>query len=162
MAEITYEIVKDIFEYDPITGNLIWKSPRSKIRVGEVAGYIAKCGYRMVGINGKYHLAHRIVWLLCHGQLPVNFIDHINGKRTDNRLENLRLASRLDNAKNRSIHKNNKCGFKGVSPRRGKYTATIRVNGKNKFLGDFDTPEKASDAYIAMAKKIHGEFMRNV
>jgi hypothetical protein len=84
--------------------------------------------------------------------------DHINGDTLDNRRANLRLANRFENSRNKPKRKHNKSGYKGVTLQRGLWFATIRVNGKNKVLGKFNTPEEAYAAYCEGAKKYHGEF----
>jgi lambda repressor-like predicted transcriptional regulator len=88
-------------------------------------------------------------------------VDHINGNRLDNRRENLRICTQHEN--NRNIWKpdQNRSGYKGVSfdARRSQWRARIKdQNGKEKWLGYFDTPEVAYGAYCAAAKECHGEF----
>ena len=89
-----------------------------------------------------------------------DIVDHKNGDTLDNRKENLRITDKTGNNQNRKIHKNNKCGYKGVCWDRGKWTAHIAVSGKNITLGRFTEVLDAARAYDAAAKKDHGEFAR--
>jgi hypothetical protein len=87
-------------------------------------------------------------------------VDHINGNRLDNRRENLRLATRSQNAKNVGKKPSNKSGFKGVHKhgRNNSWVAQISVENKMIHLGSFKTPEEAALAYNAAAQRLHGEF----
>jgi hypothetical protein len=88
-------------------------------------------------------------------------VDHKNGDTLDNRRENLRIATSAQNNANHRMHKSNKSGFKGVcwDKRRQRWRATI-FKGKQYYLGYFDTPESAHDAYVAKALELFGEFAR--
>jgi hypothetical protein len=88
--------------------------------------------------------------------------DHINGNGLDNRRSNLRAATKAENGRNRGVQRNSKSGLKCVyfEKRRSKWRASIKVDGKRKHLGYFDTPEGASLAYQAAAKRYYGEFAR--
>ncbi len=87
--------------------------------------------------------------------------DHWNGIELDNRRDNLRFATVSQNGANRKISKNNKCGYKGVCFHNGKYQASIRANDNNIYLGRFDTPQQANQAYAEAAAKHFGQFARN-
>jgi len=115
---IDSKYVNECFEYDRLTGNLIWKrrplhhfSSEKGMRTsngrsaGKVAGTLKvkgerKTSYINVCINGRLYLAHRIVWLLINGSFPDNQIDHINGDGLDNRIENLRDVTPKENSNN--------------------------------------------------------------
>lgn len=119
------------------------------IRRGKPAGTLTKNGYVRVRINGQLLMAHRLIWEMFNGPIPEGFeIDHINHVRTDNRIENLRLVTHADNAKNQSIRKNNKTGRCGVSWKDSckKWCAQISVNGKVIHLGLFSSFNKAVSA----------------
>jgi hypothetical protein len=106
-------------------------------------------------------MAHRLAWVLAHGENPPadKQIDHINKKRDDNRLSNLRLASGTENRINGRLSPRNSTGMRGVYPMRGRYAARIKcLDGRRHFLGSFDTPEQAHHAYMKAAKALHGEF----
>ena len=133
-------------------------------RIGVAAGGIVKTGYRMVRVGDRQYLEHRLVWLLFNGEMPTSGteIDHINGIRTDNRIENLRLATRAQNNGNRKKTDANTSGYKGVSWHSGarKWRATIQTGGRQVHLGFFADAASAHLAYIAAAKAIFGEFAR--
>lgn len=98
-----------------------------------------------------------------HGPIPEGMvIDHINGYPWDNRIENLRLASRAQNNANAVLSTRNTSGFKGVSRKSGKqkWVASLQVDGSDVHIGCFDTAEEAAKAYAEAAKKHFGEFAR--
>lgn len=101
-------------------------------------------------------MAHRLAWLYVHGEWPSKHLDHLNGNRTDNRIENLRQVSVAENAENtRRPHRDNKSGYLGVCKKRGKWLAVIQIKGKYTRIGLFDTPEMAHEAYLAEKRKHH-------
>lgn len=105
---------------------------------------------------------HRVILERELGGILVNdeYCDHKNSNPLDNRRENLRIATRNDNARNAKKSKANTSGYKGVSRFRDRWQASIRVNGKKFYLGHFKTPEEAHEAYCIAAKKYFGEFAR--
>jgi len=130
-----YEIVRNLFRYNG--ENLVWDVRRSGATKGRVAGKVLPDGYRYVRVDGKWRLAHRIVWLHQKGYLPENGLDHINRNRSDNRLCNLREASKACNMRNAGNPMNNTSGVKGVSfdSSRKKWLAHIMVSKKLYNLG---------------------------
>lgn len=88
------------------------------------------------------------------------FVDHINGDATDCRRENMRLANRAENGWNRGPNANNASGYKGVfwNSKLQKWHAAIKVNGKNRSLGQFASAEEAAKVYDAAAREHFGEF----
>ncbi len=165
---VTAEYVCSRIDYNPETGALIWKpiveqSSIDKMWNTRFAGkkitHKNSSGHIQFGMNGKNYLAHRMAWLIVHGDLP-DLIDHANGVRDDNRLCNLRPATRSQNSSNTRRRSDNTSGYRGVSHRCHpiKWSAFIGVNGKTLHLGNFDRPEDAAHAYDAAAKKYHGEF----
>jgi len=149
--------LKEILEYEPITGLFIWKKniKRSKTtKKGSLAGSKDSNGYINIKIKGKVHKAHRLAWLYVTGEHPDKDIDHINHISGDNRFSNLRLVTKSENQKNRRLNKNNKSGCVGVSQKKsGQWQAHAQSNGKNKLLGTFDTKEEAITARIKANKK---------
>ena len=168
-------VVRELLSYQPKTGVLRWRHRnRQWFRsdqecrrwnsryAGTDAGSIKGTGHMMVKILSKSYLLHRIVWLYVYGQLPGTQIDHINGRKTDNRIENLRLADHTINAQNKkSPNKNNKTGLLGVSldGASGKYVAQIQTGSKKQHLGYFSEPKQAHAAYIHAKKRKHQGFV---
>lgn len=117
-----------------------------------------------LGIPHTWHL-HRMVLerKLSRALTPTEYVDHVNGNRLDNRRVNLRVASKLENARNCKRYKNNSSGYKGVrfAKKHQKWQARIRVEGKLLHLGLADTPEAAYEIYKEAAQLYFGEFARN-
>ena len=152
---VTQYRLKQLLNYDPVTGVFIWNVRRSTTATkGSVAGRIESKGYLQIGIDGIRYAAHRLAWLWVHGSMPKDVIDHINGKRLDNRIVNLRSVSFSENLHNfRKVHPHSKSGLLGVSynnktAMQGKpWIARIQRFGKRVYLGAFTTPEEAHTTY---------------
>jgi hypothetical protein len=162
-----YDVVllKEWLHYDQLTGVFTWLKNRGSRKVsGLTAGCALHTGHVQIMFAQKAYLAHRLAWIYMTGQQPLDMIDHINGNPGDNRWGNLRACTHAENMKNRKIHSNNKCGFKGVwkdcSRALKPYVAEIRANGKKTRIGRFETAELAHEAYIEAALKLHGNFSR--
>lgn len=145
-------IEKLIFEhlkYTPETGKVWWiKHPRRSTANNTEAGNMMQNGYRKLKFFGKQYLTHRIAWLLHYGKWPTGDIDHIDGNPANNKLSNLRDVPHSVNIQNRkSATSKNKTGFLGVVKRKNKYAAHIYKNGKQIYLGLFETAELAHQAY---------------
>lgn len=108
----------------------------------------------------KMYLAHRVAWAIHYGEWPKSDIDHIDGDKKNNRINNLRTALPAENLRNKKKTKANKSGLKGVSwdASRGRWRAVIAKNGRQKFLGYFDDIEHGHAAYVAASASMHGEF----
>jgi HNH endonuclease/AP2 domain len=159
---LTQERLKELLSYDPETGEFIWFVSRQggAGKAGMIAGLVGvnNCGYKLICIDYVMYLSHRLVWLYVHGRWPYHQIDHINGKRDDNRLINLREATQTQNNQNiRKPQSNNTSGYLGAywDKRKGKWGATIQLNKKSTFLGYFNTVEEASRAYLTAKLKYH-------
>lgn len=151
------EELNSILAYDPLTGILTWKDNRSNMIQGSVAGSVNSAGYKTITINSKTFRVQRIIWIMMFGYIPNDFfIDHVNGNKIDNRLENLRLATNSQNQQNRPAPKNNSSGYRGVTwhKQMNKWMARISHHGKRKNIGFFDSAEDAYKAYKNEAKKI--------
>ena len=156
---ITQERLHELFDYDASTGNFIRKTNVTyNAKIGDVAGCKDhSTGYLRLRIDGKAYYCHRLAWFYVHGSLPAMQIDHINGNRTDNRIENLREASNYENCLNNSLRTNNTSGYIGVSWSKNmkKWESYITSNQKRIKLGYFDDPEKAHQAYVEAKQKLH-------
>ena len=157
---LTAETARQSLSYCPDTGVFIrLQSGRTRhCNVGLPAGGATSTGYVTISVAGHSYKAHRLAWLICHGEWPSGQIDHINGIRTDNRLLNLRVVNNRENAENkRHATKLNKSGYLGVSWHKGqrKWRAEIKHKGKKIYLGTFATSEDAYEAYLQKKRSIH-------
>ena len=146
-------------KFDYKDGNLYWKAKTKGIQVGDRAGCINKDGYVIVGLDGKKQMAHRIVFCMQYGYMP-EFIDHINGDKTDNRIENLRECTRAENAKNAKLRKGSFSGLKNVRWRKAenKWCVSMRIHGKEKHLGYYHDIELADLVATEARDKYFGKF----
>lgn len=146
MSDLTQEQVKELFDYDEENGWLIRKKDERGRVVNRPCGVKpARNGYGQVNIDGKVYLTHRVVWLWHKGEWPEHEIDHIDQNKMNNRIENLRAATRSENQHNRSTNSNNSSGYPGVSfdKNTNKHKAYININSKQIYLGIFNTAEEA-------------------
>lgn len=158
---ISQSRLRYLLDYDPDTGLFVWSNPTSRrVKRGRIAGNIDSMGYVQLSLDNRDYRAHRLAWLYINGEYPSEEIDHINMIRSDNRIANLRKATRHQNARNRVAYASSTTGFKGVIRSRNKFSARITVDGKPMHLGQFDTPESANEAYETAARKFFGEFAR--
>ena len=159
---LTQSRLKECLSYNPETGEFRAFSTAGARRAGSVAGSNHPKGYTAITVDGHRHLAHRLAWLYVYGVFPSGDTDHINGVKTDNRIVNLREATRSQNMANLGALSNSKSGLRGVRyyARTGRWIASIRANGKTVHLGYFATAEPASQAYREAAIRLHGEFAR--
>ena len=158
---LTADVLRSRFSYNPVSGvftRLIGVSGRNT-KAGTVAGSKDNQGYLKITIQGQFFKAHRLAWLHVHGEWPKFEVDHINGNRSDNRIENLRDAPRGLNSQNeRSARISNRSGFLGVcSPTKidKKFLAVISVAGKSIRLGRFDCAEDAHKCYVDAKRRLH-------
>lgn len=154
--------------YDPSTGIFRWRwrdgvaEAANRCFTGKVAGRNCRHGYKQITLDGVPVMAHRAAWAVTYGEWPVHEIDHINGVPSDNRIANLRLATRAENTRNTKVRRDSSSGVKGVQPMRdtGRWVAAIRENGRRKHLGCFATIAEAQAAYQAASERLHGVFAR--
>lgn len=150
------EELKILFNY--YNGNLYWKN------TNKIAGTIDGKGYIHITINQKLYRAHRLIWIFMNGCIEDNLnIDHINGNRLDNRIENLRLSYQSENRYNSKKTENKTTSkYKGVSwyKSRNKWRASTKIDGHCFHIGDFDTEIEAYEAYCKVLKHLAGEFFK--
>jgi len=143
---ITQERLKEILEYDLLTGLFTYKVSRGNKKAGSTAGSLHKTnGYIEITIDGKSYYAHRLVFLFMLGKMPDDQVDHINHIKEDNKWLNLREVTASENHHNRAKNSNNTSGTAGVGWNKAsnKWYAAIYVEGKQKHLGYFTDLEEA-------------------
>ena len=154
----------DLLEYCPASGVLRWKvdAHHYRARPGREVGSLNNYGYRCLSVGGRPLRAHRVIWLMMTGAWPPCSIDHIDGCRSNNKWENLRLATISQNNSNSKLNSRNTSGFRGVSfdRRNNKWIANICVGGVQKNLGRYSSPVAAAQAYDKAAITAHREFAR--
>lgn len=171
---LSQERLRELFDYDPVKGNLIWKTRQlsefATERAGKIwnarfagtaAGTLSQNGYIQIRIQKKLYTSHRFIWVWCNGFLSKDSqIDHINGEKSDNRTCNLRLATKSQNQSNSKIPKDNTSGIKGVSWYKNakKWVAKIGIFGKLKHLGYYENITDAAAAYAAASEELNKEF----
>lgn len=142
---LTQSELKELLDYNERSGIFTWKkSPSRRIKSGTKAGTLQH-GYSIIRINNVGYRAHRLAWLYVYGEFPKDQLDHINHKKNDNSIKNLRECSDAENKRNVSIQKNNVSGFTGVSwsKHAKKWNVNIYVNRKKKNLGYFSDLQDA-------------------
>ncbi len=157
---IDVDYLKSVINYDSDTGLLTWAKSYGNAIEGDVAGCLKASGYWIVGLRGEKYLAHRLAWLWVNGAWPVNQIDHINGNKLDNRMENLRDVLPHVNMQNHDHFKRpNKSGITGVywKESKGGWFAGISVKGTKINRGPYKTKERASEVREMLRRQHHGD-----
>jgi hypothetical protein len=159
---LTVDDLRALLSYEPETGEFWIRRPVHVMHRTRPAGYVRRDGYRVIGVSGGQYLAHRLAWLYMTGEWPAAFIDHRNLAKDDNRWANLRAATKSQNGANTRLLPQNTSGFKGViwCKQMRRWVAQIKVNGRAKYLGCFQSREDAAAAYALAAAALFGEFAR--
>lgn len=166
-------VLRRLLSYDPATGVLMWlmRTPEifagataenrrsscarwNKRYAGTVAGALQSDGYIQVKIHNRPMLAHRLAWAIHYGEWP-QFVGHVDGPRSDNRILNLRSTSRQICQRNQKRHRSNTSGRTGVSWSRVRaiWTAQIKIGEKSFYLGSFSNFDDAVAARIEAEKR---------
>jgi len=158
---MTRDEIAELIEYSPERGDFFWKERDRKWFKSEracnawnarfahgFAGSFNRRGYHHISINGVFYQAHRLAWLLAHGEDAPEDIDHIDGDPSNNRISNLRAVSHAENGRNRKLGGNNTSGVMGVgwNDKAGKWQSRIGIGGSSKSLGYFDDIKSAASA----------------
>lgn len=154
-----YDHLRDLLAYDPATGVFTWRvSTSNRVKIGDIAECRDRAGYVVIRIDGVLYRAHRLAWLYHYGIEPTVFIDHIDMDKSNNRIANLRLATKSQNQANTKARKDNALGVKGVyfDVKRNKYQVKIR----RQHIGRFESLADAIAAYVVAAKQEFGDFAR--
>lgn len=157
-SRLTQAMLREHVDYDVETGIFRWRTKPLRGNVGDVATGEDGQGYLRLSVCGERHRAHRLAWLYVHGEWPRDLIDHVNMDRSDNRIANLRIATKAQNGVNRRTRGHALSGFRGVAMDKGKYYAQFRATRKTKRVGPFLTPEEASFVYRCAAAVLYREF----
>lgn len=157
--ELDQELLKTLLRYEPGTGDFFWRINKGGILANSLAGCDAlaqRIPYRIIGINRRHYLAHRLAWMYVYGRWPKELIDHIDGNGLNNKISNLRELTNVQNIQaTLKLPKHNTSGFRGVTYHKGKWRAGISINNRRVEIGYFDSPEKAHLAYLNKKAEVH-------
>ncbi len=154
---LTQERLKELFSYD--NGNLLYKNKGLRTKIGDVAGWSNGNGYIRIDVDGKKYYAHRLIWIYHNGQFEDEIIDHIDGDKTNNKIENLRLSDKSSNGLNRhrarSDSNSKMIGVISGKTKKGTntFTARLTIKGEKFHLGNYKTALDAHNAYVEAKKK---------
>lgn len=140
------ERINEMLTVIPKTGQVLWKKSSGRARAGDEAGRITVHGYHEVSLDGRLYFGHSIVFFVAHGWWP-DRVDHVNGNKTDNRIENLRCVDAATNSRNRTTWVSPRSllgAFKNAS---GSWVSSITADGQRYHLGTFGTEVEAHEAY---------------
>lgn len=162
---ITQERLKELFDYQD--GQLIWKVKKAQcVKIGTAAGWektdVHKQVYLCIELDAKMYFAHRLVFMYHHGYFPKR-VDHIDGNRLNNRIENLREVTASQNAQNSKFRKNNTSGYKNVffEKRNQKWRVLLQVDGVSKSFGYYKDVELAGLVAAEARDKFCGQYARH-
>lgn len=147
--------VKDLFTYNPKTGELFWRVSRGTRAAGQLASTKRGGGRLSVKFDRTVYALHRVIFVYQTGRQPSGYIDHIDGDPTNNAWANLRECTAAENSQNKQIYKSSKSGLMGVGAKSGGFQAMICVKGVNHYLGFFRTAEEAHAVYLAAKRDLH-------
>ena len=146
MEHIKHDRLCELLDYSPETGEFTWKVARKRLaKAGTIAGSTNGSGYRQISVDGNLYLAHRLAWFYCFQEWPLKVIDHINGIKDDNRLDNLQDVSQNTNVRKANT-KTGVSGYRNVRKVYNRYQAAIKVSGKTIHIGMYDSAEIAHEA----------------
>lgn len=159
--ELDIAVLRSLIDYNPETGEFTWKARGLPCWDAKFAGNRAghnnrNTGYVHLKLMGRSFKAHRVAFAITHGRWPTNEIDHIDGNGLNNSIANMREATRAENNQNRSRPSSNTSGYVGVGRTLDNmWVAQIRHNGVQHYIGYFDCPKKASEAYQEAKARLH-------
>jgi len=171
------EYIRKRLEYFPKTGRIVWRSleasdfpggytspamqavDHNRSRAGRDAETLDRRGKGIViSVAGMVLEPARVAWALHYGEWPDNIVDHIDSDHSNNKLDNLRLATVAENNRNRTSVDGTSSKYLGVTKVDKKWQAQIKHNGGVTYLGRFDSEESAAIAYDCAAIVMHREF----
>lgn len=156
-------MIKDWHKVFYLKDNILYnRYERKHNKKDAPAGYVRHDGRVLIGFNGKTNYASRIIWEMTNGPIPEGMeIDHINRDKSDDRIENLRLATKTQNQHNRSIHAGSPVrGFSVIQRADGSivYRPKLKHKRRTHNLGTFNCPTAARVAYVKAKRVLAGEF----
>jgi hypothetical protein len=174
------ETLRQLLRYDPDTGKMFWLHrglelfSSNKISAqsgsnrwnaayaGREAGTYSNKGYKIIGVLRSHYSLHRVAWAMHYGAWPDGHLDHANGARDDNRIENLRQASRSQNNQNVRSQAASSSVFKGVTwdKSRKKWAAGIKKDFVRHNLGRFSCEVQAAKAHDEAAVRLYGAYAK--
>lgn len=160
----TADRVRELLSFDSATGIFTWRKTMGGLAsIGSVAGSPNSAGYILIKVDGRKYQSSRLAWLYHFGQWPEHYVDHVNGDRSDNRIENLRAASPVQNKHNSGPSIVSASKVKGVfwNKKRRKWQARLSLSSsKKRHLGYFHNLSDAARAYETAAVAAFGPFVR--
>lgn len=142
---VTQERLKELYTYDPIGGTFRRNFGRQGVEKGSLAGSMNHhFGYVNIFVDDKGYKAHRLAFMYMTGEWPPEEVDHLDGDRSNNAWENLKLCSRSENARNMAKRKDNTSGHVGIGFHKKRNQWRARIMGEH--LGWFPTMEEAIKA----------------
>lgn len=153
------DLMRERLSYDPDTGALTYSNKaKGNKRAGDKVGCLDRHGYIKVMFQGKMYYAHRMVWMMINGRLPNGLIDHINGNKVDNRIDNLRESSKSQNGANSELALRGGKLRGTTRLKNGKFQSQMKCEGKTYYLGTYSTREDARTAYEFASILVFKEF----
>lgn len=154
------EDLRKLFEYNEQTGILYWSVNKGRATKGDIAGTNHNKGYLSVQIDKTAYLLHRVIWCIYYGQWPSKFIDHIDLNKKNNKINNLRLATRANNCQNHARRIDSNSSIKGVTwhVRLNKWQARVQIDNKRVHLGYFHNLMDAEKRITDVRSNLHKEF----
>ena len=158
---VTQKLLQELFDYQD--GKLFWKKSRGNVKAGQVAGHLnEKIGYYRLTLFKKVYMVHRIIFMYHNGYMP-EIIDHADNNKLNNKIENLRQASRSANMLNSKLHKTNSSGVKNVHWNNAdkRWIVMVRKNKERTYLGSYEDLELADLIATEARDLYHGQFARH-
>lgn len=155
-SKLSLERLRQVLRYEHETGDFYWiHRDTHKNKLGQYASIVRSHGYLNISIDSNYYYTHRLAWFYVHGEWP-NVIDHINGDKTDNRIDNLRSVDQRCNVQNvLKARKHNASRLLGAYKTKYGFASTVVHNKKSIYLGHYKTAEEAHNVYLKAKRELH-------